>query len=172
MKIEIRLLSKADDTNFFDCGTVELNQFLKQFAKQNQFKHYIGVTYVALVDNEIIGYVSVSSNSIRIDELSSTDTKHLPRYPLPILRLTRLAIHNEYQNKGIGTVLLKFVLKLTLEQKEKFGCFGLLVDAKEDSVSFYEQFGLKPFSPTSGNLDIRPYAKSLFMTTRVIEKGL
>ena len=51
-------------------------------------------------------------------------------------------------------------------------CFGLLVDAKEDSVSFYEQFGFKSFSPILGNLDIRPYAKSLFMTTRVIEKGL
>lgn len=167
--IEIRLLTKNDDTSTFDCGDVALNQYFKQYAKQNQFKHYIGTTYVALVKGNIIGYVSVSSSSMRADVLSDSVAKKLPNYPLPILRLTRLAVDTQYQTQGIGKVLLKFVLKLTLKQKENFGCFGLVVDAKEGSVSFYEQFGFVVFDVEAGALDIRPYAQSMFLSTKTIE---
>ncbi len=167
--IDIRLLAKNDDTSTFDCGDVALNQYFKQYAKQNQFKHYIGSTYVALWEGKIVGYVSVSSSSMRADVLSDSVAKKLPNYPLPILRLTRLAVDTQYQTQGIGKVLLKFVLKLTLKQKENFGCFGLVVDAKEGSVSFYEEFGFVMFDVEAGALDIRPYAQSMFLATKTIE---
>ena len=167
--IEIRLLAKRDDTSTFDCDDVSLNQYLKQYAKQNQFKHYIGTTYIALLDDIIIGYVSVSSGAIRVDELSGILTKKLPKYPLPILRLTRFAVDKKYQQQGVGKALLKFVLNLTLKQKEQFGCFGLVVDAKEESISFYEQFGFISFDLKVGVLDIRPFAQSMFLATKTIE---
>jgi len=172
VKIEIRPLHKSDDLASFDCGIVELNQFLKQYAKQNQFRHYIGATYVAVVDECIIGYLSVSASSIRIDDLSHELSKKLPRYPLPILRLTRLAIDVKYQNIGIGKQLLKFTLGLTVKQKEQFGCFALVVDAKEKSVGFYEAYGFESVDVLSGTLDIRPYARSMFLSTKTIEKSL
>jgi len=62
--------------------------------------------------------------------------KNCRKYPLLILRLTRLAVDKDYQQKGIGKTLLKWVLKLTLKQKEQFGCFGLAVDARAQSVGF------------------------------------
>jgi len=170
--IEIRLLQKEDDTSSFDCKESNLNLFLKQYAKQNQFKHYIGTTYIAIFDNKVIGYVSVSSSSIRVDELGELIVKKLPQYPLPILRLTRLAVDKNYQHKGIGKALLKWVLKLTLKQKEQFGCFGLVVDAKPESVMFYEQYGFESFTIHAGALDIRPYAQTMFLSTKTIELGV
>ncbi len=170
--IEIRLLQKEDDTASFDCEEPNLNLFLKRYAKQNQFRHYIGTTYVAAYKREVIGYASVSSGSIRVNELNKLKMKNLPKYPLPILRLTRLAVDKSYQKKGIGKALLKWVLKLTIEQKEKFGCFGLVVDAKEESVAFYEQYGFESFAILSGELDIRPYARTMFLSTKTIESGL
>ena len=172
MKIEIRLLQKNDALTHFDCGVVELNQFLKQYAKQNQFRHYIGTTYVAVVADIIIGYLSVSAGSVRIEKFSSELGRKLPKYPLPILRLTRLAVDLKYQNRGIGKQLLKFALKLALMQKERFGCFALVVDAKENSVGFYEAYGFEEIGIVSGALDIRPYAKSMFLATKTIEKSL
>ena len=170
--IEIRLLQKEDDTSSFDCKESNLNLFLKQYAKQNQFKHYIGTTYIAIFNNKVIGYVSVSSSSIRVDELGELIVKKLPQYPLPILRLTRLAVDKNYQHKGIGKALLKWVLKLTLKQKEQFGCFGLVVDAKPESVMFYEQYGFESFTIHAGALDIRPYAQTMFLSTKTIELGV
>ena len=172
MRIEIRPLQKNDNLSSFDCGVVELNQFLKQYAKQNQFRHYIGTTYVAVVDDIVIGYLSISASSIRIEELSNELSKKLPKYPLPILRLTRLAVDTKYQNIGIGKQLLKYALELALKQKEQFGCFALVVDAKEQSVGFYETYGFESIGVISGVLDIRPYAKSMFLSTKTIEKSL
>lgn len=172
MKIEIRPLQKNDNLSYFDCGIVELNQFLRQYAKQNQFKHYIGTTYVAVAEDIIIGYLSVSAGSVRIEDFSNEHSKKLPKYPLPILRLTRLGVDIKYQNIGIGKQLLKFALQLTLKQKEKFGCFALVVDAKENSVGFYEAYGFEEIDIVSGALDIRPYAKSMFLATKTIEKSL
>ena len=169
--IEIRLLQEGDDISRFDCGEPNLNLFLKQYAKQNQFKHYIGTTYIARYDNKIIGYASVSSSSIRMDELGKLAVKKSPKYPLPILRLTRLAVDKRYRQRGIGKVLLKWILKLALKQKEQFGCFGLVVDAKEESVAFYEQYGFERFAMHAGELDIRPYAQSMFLTIKTIESG-
>jgi predicted N-acetyltransferase YhbS len=169
--IQIRQLTKNDDTSTFDCGDVTLNQYIKQYAKQNQFKHYIGTTYIALVKGVIVGYVSVSASSLRTDALTEHLTKRLPQYPLLILRLTRFAVDNKYKQQGLGKNLLKFVLNLTLKQKEQFGCFGLVVDAKEGSVSFYEQFGFIFFNVEAGALDIRPYATSMFLSTKTIEKA-
>ncbi len=167
--LEIRLLSKEDDTSSFDCKEANLNLFLNRYAKQNQFKHYIGTTYVAVSYGNILGYMSVNSSSIRIDALSKVVHKKLPQYPLPILRLSRLAVDIRYQHKGIAKALLKWVLHLTLKQKEQFGCFGLVVDAKEESIGFYEQFGFETFDIKAGKLDVRPYAQSMFLSTKTIE---
>ena len=172
MKNEIRKLHKSDNLSSFDCGVVELNQFLKHYAKQNQFRHYIGTTYVAVVDDVVIGYLSISASSIRIEEWSNELSKKLPKYPLPILRLTRLAVDTKYQNIGMGKQLLKYALELALKQKEQFGCFALVVDAKENSVGFYEAYGFEDIDVISGALDIRPYAKSMFLATKTIKKGL
>jgi len=89
------------------------------------------------MDAVIIGYLSVSASSIRIDDLSSELSKKLPKYPLPILRLTRLAIDVKYKNIGMGKQLLKFALELSVKQKA---------------------FGFESVNIVSGTLDIRPYA--------------
>lgn len=106
-----------------------------------------------------------------MDELGKLAVKKLPKYPLPILRLTRLAVDKRYRQRGVGKALLKWILKLTLKQKEKFGCFGLVVDAKEESVAFCGQYGFEGFAIHAGELDIRPYAKSMFLTIKTIESG-
>ena len=170
MNIFIRALSKDDAKEHFDCGESELNIFFKKFASQNQYKHYIGSTYVAVLENTIIGFVTISASSIKIDDYENIKQK-LPKYPLPVLRLSRLAIDKNFQNKGVGKELLKFVLQLSLEQKEKFGSIGVVLDAKNDSVSFYEQFGFEIIAIVKGNLDIRPYPKVMFLSTKTIEKS-
>ncbi len=169
--IEIRQIRKEDDTSLFHSADLNLDLYLKQYAKQNQFKHYIGTTYVALIKERIVGYVSVSAGSIRAGSLSKTLSKRLPKYPLPILRITRLAVDESFAGCGIGKALVRFVMELSLRQKEQFGCFGLVVDAKKGSEGFYEQFGFEIFEAIIGRLDIRPYAASMFLPLKIIEKA-
>jgi hypothetical protein len=42
--IEIRALRERDNRASFRSGDADLDRFFQQFAGQNQFRHYLGVT--------------------------------------------------------------------------------------------------------------------------------
>ena len=70
--------------------------------------------------------------------------RRLPGYPLPILRLARLAVDERAQGLGVGRALLRHVLDLALDQRDSLGCIGVVTDAKPDAVSFYARYGFEP----------------------------
>jgi GNAT superfamily N-acetyltransferase len=53
--------------------------------------------------------------------------KKKPYEDLPVLRISRLAVDKNHQNKGIGKKLLKFAFNKALELKDNFGCIGIVV---------------------------------------------
>lgn len=142
MPIQIRSLQKSDPRAAFQSGQPALDSFFHQFASQNQFRHHIGVTYIATDEEHIVGYVTVAAASIETAELPEGG-KLPPNYPLPILRLGRLAVDQRYQGQGIGKLLLRYVFRLALQQKEQLGCVGILVDAKPEAIPFYQKYGFQ-----------------------------
>ena len=78
------------------------------------------------------------------EKLTKTLRRRLPAYPLPILRLSRLAVDERFQGHGIGRLLLRAMLELALEMRNRVGCIGVIVDAKPDTVPFYLSLGFKP----------------------------
>src|SRR4051812_19859058 len=97
----IRALAESDDRSRFSSGDPELDRFFREFAGQNQFRHHLGVTYVAAEGRAILGYATVSPGQVEIDRLPATRRKRLPRYPLPILRLARLAVDEVAAGQGL-----------------------------------------------------------------------
>ena len=96
--MEIRILQPSDDRSLFQCGDDALNRFFRTYAGQNQFRHHLGVTYVAVERGQVVGYATVAPAQIEIDELPVTAQRKLPRYPLPVLRLARLAVDRSAQS--------------------------------------------------------------------------
>ena len=45
--MEIRALREDDQRSEFCSGNDSLDRFFREFAGQNQFRHHLGVTYVA-----------------------------------------------------------------------------------------------------------------------------
>jgi len=43
-QFEFRTLTAKDNRKNFCCGSMELDFFFQQYAGQNQFRHYLGVT--------------------------------------------------------------------------------------------------------------------------------
>jgi Zn-dependent oligopeptidase len=46
--LQVRRLLKADDRSQFHCGDPDLDRFFHRYAGQNQFRHHIGTTFVAV----------------------------------------------------------------------------------------------------------------------------
>ena len=140
--IEIRPLAKDDDRGGFSCGEPDLDRFFEHYASQNQFKLHLTVTYVAVVDGRIVGFATVAASSVeRASVPSARLRKRLPAYPLPVLRLARLGVITDAQGLGIGKALLRHVLTLAVEQRDRIGCVGIVTDAKPAAASFYQQLG-------------------------------
>ncbi len=136
--IELRALAKDDDRSGPSCGQPDLDRCFEHYAGQNQFTLHLAVTYVALIEARVIGFATVAAASIeRASVPSDRLRKRMPAYPLPVLRLARMGVDTRAQGLGIGTALLRYVLTLAVDQRDRTGCVGVVTDAKPDAVSFY-----------------------------------
>lgn len=124
----------------FDCGTEELNVFLGRYALQNDKKN-VGKTFVCIENDRITGFFTLSNAQINFKELSDEMQHGLPRYPIPCIRIARLAIDKEFQKKGYGKLLLKDAFGKIIDISDVTGICFVLVDAKESSYGFYEKYG-------------------------------
>jgi GNAT superfamily N-acetyltransferase len=143
---EIRPLAPDDDRGGFSCGQADLDRFFEHYAGQNQFKLHLAVTYIAVVETRILGFATVAASSIeRASVPSARLRKRLPAYPLPVLRLARLGVDTRARGLGIGRALLRHVLALAADQRDRVGCVGVVTDAKPDAVGFCESLGFVAF---------------------------
>ena len=145
--------------------------FLQRFAGQSQFRHHLGVTYVAVDGRDILGYATVAAAHVEIDGLPAAARRNLPHYPLPVLRLARLAVEQSAQGQGLGLQLLRFVLRLALRMADDYGCVGVLVDAKPDAVAFYARYGFLSVEALEGASDARPAPTPMFLSIRSIRNA-
>lgn len=160
----IRKLDKDDDINDFKSGNHRLDYFFKSYAKNNQFISHIGVTYVAIIDTKIVGFATVVSAEIGCDYLAPETAKNLPKYSMPVLRLARLAVDENFQASGIGSQLLKNAILIAKKMKTEYGCIGILVDSKPESIGFYKKYGFDSLDITKGGLDHYPEPIPMFLS--------
>jgi GNAT superfamily N-acetyltransferase len=74
--------------------------------------------------------------------------KGMPRYPIPVVLLARLAVDRSVTGRGLGSWLLRDAMLRTLAAADTIGVRALLVHAiDEDARRFYLKHGLQP-SPT------------------------
>jgi ribosomal protein S18 acetylase RimI-like enzyme len=142
---DFHTLDKSFDRDDFDCGSEELNSFLKAKARQNQ-KAGFNRTFVAIksddADKKVLGFYSLSMGEIDLSNLPETLRKKLPKHPVPIARMGRLAVDKSTQGQGLGKLLLVDAMKRVQAASRSVGVYALLVDAKDDQAkAFYKKYG-------------------------------
>jgi len=135
--------SQADATGF-ECGEDALDEYLRRYATQD-IKRGLARVFVATsvgAPQCILGYYTISASSVAADTLPEKWRKKLPRYPVPVALLGRLAVHRLSQGQGLGSVLLADALKRIIAASETLAVAALVVDAKSPSAAaFYAHFG-------------------------------
>ena len=149
----IEPLNKNHNRKDFSSGVSSLDKYLKKQASQDKRK-YVAAPFVAndLNNNKIIGYYTLSSSSVNLEDLPSELTKQLPKYPLvPVILLGRLAVDLSYQKKGWGDLLLMDVLNRCY--RSEIAAMGVIVDAVDDrAIQFYSNYGFQLFPDTTNRL--------------------
>ena len=141
---EQRLDTAVHDCAAFDCGVPALDDYLCRFASQHR-RRGVSQTYV-LVDGgapqHVLGYYTLSAAQLEADTLSDAERKRLPRYPIPCIRMGRLAVALASRRQGCGRVLVGLAVERCLEARKEVAAYALVVDAKdENAVTFYRHYG-------------------------------
>ncbi|MBR8838984.1 MAG: GNAT family N-acetyltransferase [Stigonema ocellatum SAG 48.90 = DSM 106950] len=97
-------------------------------------------------NRDVAGYYSVSMAEIQRESLPENYRRGLPRYPLPAMRLGKLAVDKSMQGGGLGKRLLINCFHRSLRLSSEVGIFALTVDAiNEQAKQFYLKYGFIPF---------------------------
>jgi len=151
----IEPLKPTHDRTVFQCGVEGLDRYLKKQAKQD-IKRRISRVFVATKpDNPkvVIGYCTLSTLSIELNQLPEKIARKLPKHPVPAALIGRLAISNAAQGQGVGKLLLADAIKRTLAVSDQIAIYTMVVDAINDNaIGFCEQFGFTRLSDDSPRL--------------------
>lgn len=147
MELIIAPLGKQHDRRSFDCGEPSLNEYLYRYASQD-IRRRVNRVFVASPPDQprqVIGYYSLSAGSLSAAELPETLERQLPRYPVPVAILGRLAIAESCHGRGLGSILLADALKRITQASQVMAVYAVVVDALHDrAAEFYRQFGFIP----------------------------
>jgi GNAT superfamily N-acetyltransferase len=145
--LRIEKLRREHAVDAFACGQPELDRFLARHALQAQQSNS-SQTYLALDGSDVVGFYTLVVGQVEHVDAPRRVAKGMPRHPIPVIVLARLAIHTGVQGKGLGSGLLLDAMNRTLQVADLAGVRALLVHAKDDrAAEFYRHFGLEP-SPT------------------------
>lgn len=153
-EIEIEQINESHKSviSSFKSYEKELVDFLIEDALDNQ-KKQMSITYLWFLKpkKELVAYVTILADAISLQgELKEHFRQQGILYKsLPALKIGRLCVADEYLGRGIGTLMIEFVLVLAQKISKEIGLRFITTDAKrnqeprKDSVHFYKRFGFE-----------------------------
>jgi len=143
----IELLGAGHERARFSCGKESLDCYIQQYARQHARKN-IGRTFVAVrrPEKRVLGYYTLASSSVAFEHLPNDIQSTLPRYPVPVVLLGKLAVDESVRGQGLGEHLLMDACHRVAAIAKEVAIAGLEVDALDASASaFYQHYGFRPF---------------------------
>jgi len=143
-ELVIEPLNRNHNRTVFNCGIESLDRYLKRQAGQDVKRRVSRVFVVRSLEDEtkVLGFYTLSALSIDLSVLPEEIAAKLPRHPVPVALIGRLAVDLPAQEIGIGKMLLADAIKRTLAVSDDIAIYAMVVDAiNEQAESFYERYG-------------------------------
>lgn len=144
--LRIERLERTHVRDRFECGVQPLDIFLRTLVSQYE-KRNLGRTYVAVrgTDPQVLGYYTISSGAVAFETLPPEGAKKLPRHPVPVVLIARLAVDRSAQGQRLGEKLLTDALARSVDLSGKLGIHAVVVDAIDQKAkAFYEKYQFTP----------------------------
>jgi len=142
-------IQKLDVSNYCFVNKFKVNsescenpKHYEDYLKQNaitDFKQGIGTTHVFIdeAQQNIMGYFTLKSSSL----VKNMGEEH--NFGYPAIEIAELAVHKDYERKGIGTDMLDFVFSKINEIKEIMAVQYVLLCADPKAEEFYSKSKFK-----------------------------
>ncbi|HLD54805.1 MAG TPA: GNAT family N-acetyltransferase [Candidatus Nanoarchaeia archaeon] len=118
---------------------------LKEYLIDNALMHQLGLLSRTFLwfekdSNKLMGYITICNDSIRLSNIKRSLQKKLrykgvPYSSLPALKIARICADDNFRRRGLGTLMMQFCLKISLEITKKSGCRFITLDSKHHKES-------------------------------------
>jgi GNAT superfamily N-acetyltransferase len=138
----------------FDCGLPTLDDFLRRLAGQYERRN-LGRTYVAVEPGQsrVDGFYTLSSGGVAFANLTDEIRRKLPKHPVPVVHLGRLAVDRRLHGCGLGKRLLIDALGRAYVIAQSIGVHAVEVVAVDDAArTFYLKYGFSPLLDDANHL--------------------
>lgn len=150
----------------FCCGNPALDDFIRTLVAQYE-KRRLGKTFVAVRPEEgrtVVGYYTLAAGAVAFANVPEDIAQRLPKHPVPVILLTRLAVDQSCQGQGLGVALLTDALRRSLELSKSLGVFAVEVLAiDEQARAFYAKYGFTALSDDP---------RHMYLPIRTIEEAI
>jgi len=137
IEYKIEPLGIHHDRAAFSCGVAALDTYIQRQARQD-LERNLAAIFVLTSDNKTIaGFYTLSAHSIQAADLPEDLAKKLPRFPLPVTLLGRMAVSQSLQGQRLGEFLLMHALERAWLGSQQVASWALVVDAKAGARDFY-----------------------------------
>lgn len=110
-------------------------------------KRRLGKTFVAVSGEQkrVLGYYTLAAGAVAFENIPAETSHKLPRHPVPVILLARLAVDQTAQSKALGQRLLMDALERALSLSGELGVYAVEVDALDEAAAaFYRKYGFVP----------------------------
>ena len=136
----------------FSCGVPALDTYLQQQAAQD-LKRKLSAVFVLTADSRTVaGFYTLSAHSIQAEQLPPDLARKLPRFPLPVTLIGRMAVDQSLQGTGLGEFLLLHALERSWLGSLQVASWAVVVDAKMGARDFYLKHDFIPLSTQPARL--------------------
>jgi predicted GNAT family N-acyltransferase len=144
--LEIFILDKTHNRKAFECEEQQLTDYIKKQVSQD-IKKRLAVCFVAIdSDNNVIGYYTLSSESLGREQIPDKYLKKVPQnYNAPVILLGRLARNITAKGTGLGEhLLLDALFRAFTLSEESIGAMAVVVDPMNQfAIKFYKKYGFE-----------------------------
>lgn len=148
-------LDAAVDAANFHCGQAALDEYIRRYASQDVRRNLARVFVASPADDlrRLAGYFTLSAGSVGCADPPASLARKLPRYPVPVALIGRLAVDSEFQRKGLGAILVADACRKVVQVSAVLAVAGIVVDAKDASAArFCAHFGFVSMPGLSNRL--------------------
>ena len=141
----IEALGANHDRAGFTSGVDALDRYFREQVTQD-VRRRATACYVAMEEPgvRVAGFYTLAAAGVPLADMPTELAKKLPRYPsVPVARLGRLAVDQEFRGRKLGSALLWDALMRS--HRSEIAVFAVVVDAKDDqAAAFYRYHGFMP----------------------------
>lgn len=141
---KVEPLAKTHDRASFSCGIPELDNYLQRQARQDVDRHLASVFVLCNDSGHIAAFYTLSALALLPEDLPIVVGAKLPRFPLPVTLLGRMAVDKAYRGSGLGRFVLMHALQRALHSTVEVASWAVVVDTKVGARDFYLKYGFIP----------------------------